>query len=162
LVNLLLTGNAVSNVFDGNLTLESGATQKSFLRGIPDQSQIGFLSLFEYYGNCIVGIHYKEPVFPIWVVCSESHFTVLFSHQRNLLSNWELEKKFDLFYYDGLANQDEEIRLTIDTSMFKVGEMKLPQTKTKTNRDLESPLQLCIQTKWRNATVDWNGTEPLL
>jgi hypothetical protein len=28
LVNLLLTGNAVSNVFDGNLTLESGGTQK--------------------------------------------------------------------------------------------------------------------------------------
>ena len=25
----------------------------------------------------------------------------------------ELEKKFDLFYYDGLANQDEEIRLTV-------------------------------------------------
>jgi hypothetical protein len=37
---------------------------------------------------CQVGSHYKEPVFPIWVVCSESHFTVLFSQQRNLLSNW--------------------------------------------------------------------------
>ena len=25
----------------------------------------------------------------------------------------KLEKKFDLYYYDGLARQDEEIRLTV-------------------------------------------------
>ena len=29
----------------------------------------------------------------------------------------QLEEKFDLFYYDGLAHQDEEIRLTIGTSV---------------------------------------------
>ena len=30
----------------------------------------------------------KEPVFPTWAVCSESHCTVLFNHQRKLLHNW--------------------------------------------------------------------------
>ena len=27
-----------------------------------------------------VGSHYKNPVFPVWVVGSTSHFSVLFSH----------------------------------------------------------------------------------
>ena len=35
------------------------------------------------------------------------HFTY-----RSCLSR-KLEKKFDLYYYDGLARQDEEIRLTV-------------------------------------------------
>lgn len=60
-----------------------------------------------------VGTHLKTPLYPIWVVCSESHFSVLFGLQRELLTNQD--KDFDLYYYDGLANQQEEIRLTVCT-----------------------------------------------
>lgn len=60
-----------------------------------------------------VGCFLKTPRFPIWVVCSESHFSVLFSLQPELLSDWKTERLFDLYYYDGLANQQEEIRLTV-------------------------------------------------
>ena len=60
-----------------------------------------------------VGTYYKTPKFPIWVVCSESHFSVLFCLRKELISDWRVERRFDLFYYDGLANQDEEIRLTV-------------------------------------------------
>lgn len=60
-----------------------------------------------------VGCFLKTPRFPIWVVCSESHFSILFSLQPELLSNWKTERLFDLYYYDGLANQQEEIRLTV-------------------------------------------------
>lgn len=35
------------------------------------------------------------------------HFSFVFVPFR------KLEKKFDLYYYDGLARQDEEIRLTV-------------------------------------------------
>lgn len=58
----------------------------------------------------------------MFVVLSDYHFTLLFSKQKV----GELEKGkstalvssndgtvFDLFYYDGLLEQDQEIRLTI-------------------------------------------------
>lgn len=60
-----------------------------------------------------MGCFLKTPKFPIWVVCSESHFSVLFSLQLELLRDWRAERLFDLYYYDGLANQQEQIRLTV-------------------------------------------------
>ena len=59
-----------------------------------------------------VGTFYKTPVVPIWVVCSESHFSVIFCLNRELVSNWKAERRFDLLYYDGLANQVREINRT--------------------------------------------------
>ncbi|XP_064401663.1 probable ubiquitin carboxyl-terminal hydrolase MINDY-4 isoform X4 [Halichondria panicea] len=128
LVNLLLTGVAVSNVFDGEVDMGSKGKEK-------------------------VGSNYKDPVYPIWVICSESHFSVLFSHQRWLLENPRLQRRFDLHYYDGLANQDEAIRLTIDNAE---GRGSLVEDA------LTPPLELCIRTKWRSVTVSWNGSEPIL
>jgi hypothetical protein len=52
------------------------------LKGISEKTDIGLLSLFEHYGSCIVGEFFKSPNFPVWVVCSESHFTVVFSLER--------------------------------------------------------------------------------
>lgn len=153
MVNLLLTGVAVSNVFDDNVELDSGGKTTHILKGIHHQSEIGLLSLFEHYGSCTVGSHYKEPVFPIWVVCSESHFTVLFCLQRKLLQKWQLEQMFDLYYFDGLANQDKPIRLTVDNTR---------DTPPVSGEELTPPLELCLQTKWKTAMVDWNGTEPIL
>lgn len=44
-----------------------------------------------------VGCFLKTPRFPIWVVCSESHFSVLFSLQLELLQDWRAERLFDLY-----------------------------------------------------------------
>lgn len=60
-----------------------------------------------------VGSHLKTPKFPIWVVCSESHFSVLFCPSEDLATDHCKEEEFDLYYYDGLANQQEPIRLTV-------------------------------------------------
>lgn len=49
LVNLILTGRAVSNVFDNNLQLGS-----CLLRGVSRRSDIGLLSLYEHYNSCQV------------------------------------------------------------------------------------------------------------
>ncbi|XP_017382596.1 probable ubiquitin carboxyl-terminal hydrolase MINDY-4 isoform X1 [Cebus imitator] len=153
LVNLLLTGKAVSNVFNDVVELDSGDGNITLLRGIAARSDIGFLSLFEHYNVCQVGCFLKTPRFPIWVVCSESHFSVLFSLQPGLLRDWRTERLFDLYYYDGLANQQEQIRLTIDTT----------QTISEdTDNDLVPPLELCIRTKWKGASVNWNGSDPIL
>ena len=63
-----------------------------------------------------VGTYLKTPKYPVWVVCSESHFSVLFSTRRDLVNDWKAERRFDLYYYDGLSRQQEEIKLTISRS----------------------------------------------
>ena len=108
MVNLLLCGKAFSNVFNDHVYLD---TLK--LKGPEKRNEIGFLSLFEHYKSCEVGSYYKTPKYPIWVVCSESHFSVMFALKKEILSDWKAENKFDLYYYDGLARQDEQIKLTI-------------------------------------------------
>uniref|UniRef100_A0A8C3FFZ2 Ubiquitin carboxyl-terminal hydrolase MINDY n=1 Tax=Chrysemys picta bellii TaxID=8478 RepID=A0A8C3FFZ2_CHRPI len=138
LVNLLLTGKAVSNVFNDVIELDSGNGNITVLKGITNRSDIGLLSLFEHYDVCQVGCYLKTPRYPIWVVCSESHFSVLFCLRKDLLGDWKTERRFDLYYYDGLANQEEEIRLTVDTVQ--------PYTEDKEN-DLIPPLEHCIRTK---------------
>ncbi|XP_069114259.1 probable ubiquitin carboxyl-terminal hydrolase MINDY-4 [Argopecten irradians] len=153
MVNLILTGRAVSNVFNDTVELESGdGSPGTVLKGPNARSDTGLLSLFEHYGSCQVGTYLKTPRFPIWVICSESHFSVLFSLKKDLVSNWKAERRFDLFYYDGLARQQELIKLSVDTTLkYEKGE-----------EELVPPLEHCIRTKWKGSVVDWNGTEPLL
>eukprot|EP00960_Hanusia_phi_P076173 768524-Hanusia_phi.AAC.6 len=80
MVNLLLVGKAVPNVFDGTKELD-GLT----LNGITCKTEIGFFSLFEHYRSIEVGSLLKNPKYPVWVVCSESHFSVFFSSNLNAL-----------------------------------------------------------------------------
>ncbi|KAJ3047132.1 hypothetical protein HK097_000217, partial [Rhizophlyctis rosea] len=140
MVNLILIGKATSNVFDGDMRLkedEPGDDPANLLKGIKEPTQFGYLTLYEHYGNIKVGQYYKNPLYPIFILNSESHYTILFSTDRTLLtklppatpsqtsshssftshlrphSSKGSIKSFDLFYYDGLAGQGEEIRLTI-------------------------------------------------
>ena len=64
-----------------------------------------------------------------------------------------LSTPFDLFYWDGLANQGDEIRLTIHPGKYQDENVK---------NGLIPPLEHVIRTKWKTAIVDWNGTDPLL
>ncbi|XP_073331949.1 probable ubiquitin carboxyl-terminal hydrolase MINDY-4 isoform X2 [Pagrus major] len=155
LVNLLLCGRAVSNVFDNDMELDSGNGNMTLLKGIKGHCDVGLLSLFEHYNICKVGAYLKTPCYPIWVVCSESHFSVLFALQRELLTDQDKGLEFDLYYYDGLANQEEEIRLTVS-----VGRSALSCQDDDT--DLIPPLEHCIRTRWKDAFVNWNNTEPIL
>ncbi|KAL3187971.1 hypothetical protein MRX96_024323 [Rhipicephalus microplus] len=58
-VNLLLVGKAVTNVFDNKLCF--GNEETTVLRGITSRSNIGLLSLYEHYKSCQVGSYYKDP-----------------------------------------------------------------------------------------------------
>jgi hypothetical protein len=64
----------VSNVFDNTLR-PSG---ELICRGIQRRPVIGYLSQLESMRYLEVGGYYKTPQFPIWVVGSTSHFTILF------------------------------------------------------------------------------------
>ncbi|KAM7302283.1 putative ubiquitin carboxyl-terminal hydrolase MINDY-4 isoform X1 [Ixodes scapularis] len=147
-VNLLLVGRAVTNVFNDEVSL--GKEEKTVLRGITSVSNIGLLSLYEHYNSCQVGSYYKDPRFPIWIVLSESHFSVLFSKCRLALDPGE--RQFELYYYDGLNKQDDEIRLTVDPNA----------GVTDDDIVMTPPLELCIRTRWKGASVSWNNVEPLL
>uniref|UniRef100_A0A3Q3XN65 Ubiquitin carboxyl-terminal hydrolase MINDY n=1 Tax=Mola mola TaxID=94237 RepID=A0A3Q3XN65_MOLML len=149
LVNLLVHGRAVPNVFDNDMLLDSGKGNTTVLKGIKGQCDVGLLSLFEHYNICKVGAYLKTPCYPIWLVCSESHFSVLFGLQRALLTSQDKGLEFDLYYYDGLANQQEEIRLTVCICQ-------------NIDSDLIPPLEHCIRTRWKDASVNWNDTEPIL
>ncbi|CAN0881838.1 Ubiquitin carboxyl-terminal hydrolase MINDY-3 [Linum grandiflorum] len=89
IVNLLLCGQAVANVFDGRMDLGGGM----FLKGISSGVEVGFLTLLESLNFCKVGQHLKTPKWPIWVVGSESHYTVLFALDTSVQEENELEER---------------------------------------------------------------------
>ncbi|XP_012938002.1 ubiquitin carboxyl-terminal hydrolase MINDY-3 [Aplysia californica] len=80
LINLLLTSHATSNVWDNDKEI-SGLK----LRGLLQQPTIGFLTLLEHMRYCEVGWYYKNPKFPVWLLGSETHLTVLFSTTESLV-----------------------------------------------------------------------------
>ncbi len=61
---------------------------------------------------------------------------------------------FDIFYYDPLGRQNEEIRLTLDLK----GEGHLKEN----SENLTPPLNHVLRTKWPKGSISWNGTDPLL
>ncbi|KAG6774328.1 hypothetical protein POTOM_021681 [Populus tomentosa] len=89
IVNLLLCGQAVPNVFDGRMDFGGGM----FLKGISMSVEVGFLTLLESLNFCKVGQHLKCPKWPIWVVGSESHYTVLFALDTSVQDENELEER---------------------------------------------------------------------
>ena len=144
LVNLLLIGRATSNVFDG-VKMIGSRSEKTYLKGIQSQSEIGFLTLMESFQYLEVGQNYKEAQNSVWVIFSESHYSVLFAKVNHVQEN----RHFQLFYWDGLANQDEEIVLSITRS-------GSDQTKDLNADSFVPPLNRCIWTLWEDAKVDWS------
>ncbi|KAL9234172.1 hypothetical protein vseg_009071 [Gypsophila vaccaria] len=89
IVNLLLSGEAVANVFDEKIDLGGGM----FLKGVSTNVEVGFLTLLESLNFCKVGQHLKTPKYPIWVVGSESHYTVLFAFDPSVQEENEMEER---------------------------------------------------------------------
>ncbi|KAI7997172.1 Ubiquitin carboxyl-terminal hydrolase MINDY-3 [Camellia lanceoleosa] len=87
IVNLLLCGQAVAHVFDGRMDLGGDM----FLKGISTNVEVGFLTLLEYLNFCKVGLYLKCPKWPIWVIGSESHYTVLFALDTSVQDENEFE-----------------------------------------------------------------------
>jgi len=154
LVNLMMFGRAYSNVFDGTKRLGSVKDGWCVLQGVPKRPNVGFLSLFEAFKCIEVGPRYKGPSSPVWVVCAESHYSVLFSTDATIDAR-ESEKVVDLFYYDQLARQSERIHITVIPN-------RLPPRLTTGFEEGESMIDRCIRTKWKDADINWNGSEAIL
>lgn len=149
----MLQGSAKSNVHDGDKDLGDNF----ILKGVHKQCDVGFLTFFEHFGYFSVGENLKTPRLPIWIVCSESHYSILFSVDSQLITKSQGSlNKFDLIYYDELARQEHDIILTINYNA-KSGD-------AKHNQDDKNviPIDSVIRTKWKGADVNWNGRTVIL
>lgn len=158
LVNLMMCGRATSNVHDGNLN-----HGELILKGFPSPLTVGFLSYMEHRKILTVGSFGKTPTFPVWIVHHESHYTTLFMKddkrqdvKQGVKRSFVPPVAFDVFFWDQLGGQDEEIRLTVTL------EAKPPPP---VGRDVMVPyLNDIVRTmpEWATARVSWNGSDPLL
>lgn len=73
LINLMLTGRAVAHVWDNEQDV--GGLK---LRGICEQSDVGFITLMEQMRYCTVGSFFKNPRYPVWVMGSDTHLTGIY------------------------------------------------------------------------------------
>ncbi|GMI50311.1 hypothetical protein TeGR_g10508 [Tetraparma gracilis] len=161
-VNLFLTGMATSNLFDGQKKFsdDTGSSgDEIVMRGIAGQGDVGFLTLFEAYKSLEVGPNLKAPKTPVWVVCSESHYSTLFALDPKLNEVAEdATGSTTVYYYDPLGQQDEEIKLTLDWDKGK----DIDLDDVGDENDLTPPLDKVVRTKWGKVDVDWNGAEKIL
>uniref|UniRef100_A0AAY4BZ22 Ubiquitin carboxyl-terminal hydrolase MINDY n=1 Tax=Denticeps clupeoides TaxID=299321 RepID=A0AAY4BZ22_9TELE len=86
LINLLLSGRAASNVWDGDREC-SGMR----LKGIHEQASVGFLTLMESLRYCKVsnmvwGRSSNPPNIPSWILGSETHLSVFFTKELALVA----------------------------------------------------------------------------
>ncbi|KAE8294763.1 Inactive ubiquitin carboxyl-terminal hydrolase MINDY-4B Protein FAM188B2 [Larimichthys crocea] len=120
LLNLLLTGRASPNVFNGTVYVgEDGRPLERPLQGVLTRSDVGYLhwSREEMERGRLpqVGSMLKTPRFPIWLCCINNSYSVAFSVNHSLLSDWKMEHQFQLNYYNGQNSQNTMARLTVDT-----------------------------------------------
>ncbi|KFB42554.1 AGAP000412-PA-like protein [Anopheles sinensis] len=218
LINLMLTGRAVPHVWDNEQDV--GGMK---LKGINQQSDIGFITVMEQLQYCTVGFFYKNPKNPVWVMGSDTHLTVLFSNEKRLVSPetpsevarrvfrqfdadgsnfipspmlqdvlcaldlvsepeyvdlmrsrldpenlgiillnafmnefFPNEKKstpdtFDLLHYNGIPHSNLHNRV-----LYNRGHAVLLESDMRMYNSSD-PMLTCLQTKWHNIEVSWNG-----
>jgi hypothetical protein len=103
-----------------------------------------------------VGDFYKQPHLPIWIICSESHYSVMFSPNIGIVRKPSEFQEFDLIYYDELARQEEDIVLTCQLGQYH-GTNNLNEAS-----EIIPPIDAVIRTKWETAVISWNGREKIL
>jgi hypothetical protein len=142
---------------------------------------------------CTVGCHLqvgqnlKSPRFPVWVVCSESHFSTLAlaaSQQQQQHSVTVVAKTVQTYaglssslqpapgaavvleYYDGMARQEEPIQLQLLPAPGGVGWSSRMAGVAEDRGCWQGrpipPLECVVETKWQDVTVTWQGSEPIL
>ncbi|XP_036204393.1 inactive ubiquitin carboxyl-terminal hydrolase MINDY-4B [Myotis myotis] len=156
-LNMVLTGRASPHVFNG---CQNGKSQE-ILHGVPARSNVGYLQWGKHTsedGLSQVGSMLKTPKLPIWLCNINGSYSVLFSTNRQLLADWKAERRFDLHLYGGQPFQKKLARLTVDTHSHHWESNQREEEHGPGRRF--SPVEMAIRTKWREATINWNGSVP--
>ncbi|XP_074048834.1 inactive ubiquitin carboxyl-terminal hydrolase MINDY-4B [Macrotis lagotis] len=155
ILNLILTGQASPQVFNG---YQQGSSQ-DLLHGVLTRSEVGYLQWdkdnLEQQKLSQVGSMLKTPKFPIWLCNINGTYSILFSDNKLLLSDWKMEHQFGLYFYTGHPSQKKAAYLTVDTHSHHWEE-----DQHNENCVPERPVEMVIRTKWKGASVNWNGTLP--
>ncbi|XP_067394997.1 inactive ubiquitin carboxyl-terminal hydrolase MINDY-4B isoform X2 [Emydura macquarii macquarii] len=117
ILNIILTGRASPHVFNGFQKFNSEGGVQELLHGVLTRSEVGYLHWnkeeVEHYRLLQVGSMLKTPKLPIWLCNINGTYSVLFSTNRLLLSDWKMEHIFDLYLYNGQPSQKKTVHLTI-------------------------------------------------
>ncbi|XP_018120294.1 inactive ubiquitin carboxyl-terminal hydrolase MINDY-4B [Xenopus laevis] len=162
LINLMLTGRASPQVFNGDQVLDEDNTEHHVQHGVLVRSDIGFLhwSREEMQQDRLprVGSMLKTPKFPIWLCNVNGTYSVLFGINASLLCDWKMEHFFDLYFYNGQLSQRKTAHLTIDTHSHHWEE------RSKADEgDMEKKfpsVEMTVRTKWEGASINWHGSVP--
>merc|ERR1712060_647261 len=124
LVTLMLIGEATSNVFDGSRWLGDDPSSGFLVKGLDGDRigvpPVGFLSELEPMRYLCVGMLYKNPEYPIWVLGSPTHYTLVFSARRSdsqLSEEAQFEQKAKKVFAD---NAFDEGGLAMATNLGKM------------------------------------------
>ncbi|EDO38391.1 predicted protein [Nematostella vectensis] len=154
MMNLLLTGRATKNVFNGDVEYNKRGTILAYpQKGIKERSEIGFLTLWEHIDSkdVEVGSKLKTPKFPVWVVDSTGgRYGVVFCLNKDLVNDWRLERRFELYYYNGTTRHSGAVGdvITVDTRDI-VDENEVTEDT--------HPVEHCLRTKWPGAVIEWSS-----
>uniref|UniRef100_A0A6J0SRG7 Ubiquitin carboxyl-terminal hydrolase MINDY n=1 Tax=Pogona vitticeps TaxID=103695 RepID=A0A6J0SRG7_9SAUR len=161
-LNLILTGRASPHVFNGLQKLEIEGSMQKVLHGVLSRSDVGYLHWskeeMEHDRSLQVGSMLKTPKLPIWLCNINGIYSVLFSTNRLLLSDWKVEHHFDLYFYSGEPSQKTTVHLTIDTHSHHWEEKHHVEDGDPEKRC--PSVEMAIRTKWEGAAINWNGTVP--
>jgi hypothetical protein len=75
------------------------------IKGIEKRSEIGFLTIFEHFQYMEVGKNLKEPLLPIWVICKEFHYSVVFGCNNDVIT----DKSHLSIEYNYLRNKTKRV-----------------------------------------------------
>ncbi|XP_061493019.1 inactive ubiquitin carboxyl-terminal hydrolase MINDY-4B [Rhineura floridana] len=162
ILNIILTGRASPHVFNGFQKVDNEGSVLKQLHGVLSRSEVGYLHWskeeVEHRSLPQVGSMLKTPKLPIWLCNINRTYSVLFSTNRLLLSDWKMEHLFDLYFYNGQPSQKTTVHLTVDTHSHHWEEKHCEEDGASEKR-LPS-VKMAIRTKWEGAAVNWNGTVP--
>ena len=95
-------------------------------------------------------------------MCSESHYSILFSTNFTLATQPVSPngRPFDLIYYDELARQQDDIILTVEPGKYVAGGRR--GADGRMHKEHTIPIDCVLRTKWAQANINWNGRTVIL
>ncbi|XP_015275102.1 PREDICTED: protein FAM188B2 [Gekko japonicus] len=162
ILNIILNGKASPHVFNGVQKLDTEGSVQKLLHGVSSRSEVGYLHWskdeVENHQLLQVGSMLKTPKLPIWLCNINGTYSILFSTNRLLLSDWKMEHLFDLYCYNGQPSQKTTVHLTVDTHSHHWEEKHCEEGSNAEKR--VPSVEMVIRTKWEGAAINWNGTIP--
>ena len=163
LVNLFIHGRAVAGTHDGVVTCDNFT-----LKGVDMPSNVGLLSIYEYYNYLTIGNNLKWGVLcPCFVLFNEAHYTCIFPIDKAAMDiisaglasrTFNSRKEVDLLYSDSLDDQSETVRLTL------ILEGPVTCKREEDGIKDKSFVNHLLYTLFGSSivSISWNGTEPFL